>query len=309
MNDTTEYHIYELESLGWELTVCNALEPASSPCRLILKRNASYGHLLYDYLCRFISMNTLHIMIGIGGGYGYLTRDFLDRNNTLQATMLDVSPYLLQMQRYILKDHEVNYWQADIMDVDGRELQPFDLAILNENLGDLPTMASIHRDVFVSCLHDLDQHLQRVRQMFDRYALDLPEGELFNVNIGALDVLEKLCRAGISVIFIREHSCEAEVSEPLRRLIQIQPPGNPERIKLRGHDEYTIRFSYLERIARTFQYKTFRGPLADFIAFDFTDKVRYIMYSKSSRKDEHEIIRYFIEDLYQYEYLILMKSI
>ena len=57
------------------------------------------------------------------------------------------------------------------------------------------------------------------------------------------------------------------------------------------------------------QYKTFRGPLADFIAFDFKEKVRYIMSSKFFRKDEHEIIRYFIEDLYQYEYLILMKSI
>ncbi|MCX5841438.1 MAG: hypothetical protein NTY16_08305, partial [Deltaproteobacteria bacterium] len=170
-------------------------------------------------------------------------------------------------------------------------------------------MVSIHRDVFLSRLHDLDQPLQRVRQMFDQYALDLPEGELFNVNIGALDVLEKLCHAGIPYIFISEHSCEAEAPEPLRRWIQIQSPGNPERIKLKGHDEYTIRFSCLERIARTFQYKTFRGPLADFIAFDFTDKVRYMMHSKSFMKDEHEIIRYFIEDLYQYEYLILMKSI
>jgi hypothetical protein len=170
-------------------------------------------------------------------------------------------------------------------------------------------MVNIHRDVFVSRLHDLDQPLQRVRQMFDQYALDLPEGELFNLNIGALNVLEKLCHAGIPFIFISEHSCEAEVHEPLRRWIQIQSPGNPERIRLRGHDEYTIRFSYLERIARTFQYKTFRGPLADFIAFDFTDKVRYMMQSKFFMKDEHEIIRYFIEDLYQYEYLILMKSI
>jgi hypothetical protein len=57
------------------------------------------------------------------------------------------------------------------------------------------------------------------------------------------------------------------------------------------------------------QYKIFRDPLADFIAFDFTDKVRYMMHSKSFMKDEHEIIRYFIEDLYQYEYLFLMKSI
>jgi hypothetical protein len=33
------------------------------------------------------------------------------------------------------------------------------------------------------------------------------------------------------------------------------------------------------------------------------------MQSKFFMKDEHEIIRYFIEELYQYEYLILMKSI
>jgi len=32
------------------------------------------------------------------------------------------------------------------------------------------------------------------------------------------------------------------------------------------------------------------------------------MRANASRKDEHEVIRHFIEDLYQYEYLVLMKS-
>ena len=90
--------------------------------------------------------------------------------------------------------------------------------------------------------------------------------------------------------------------------MQIEPMGNPERIILRGHDEYTIRFSDLEKIARAFQYRIIRGPFADFLAFDFSEKVGYIIRTGFSQKDEHEIIRHFVEDLYKYEYLILVKA-
>lgn len=308
VNDTTDYHVHELDTLGWELTVCNALDPGDSPCRRVLKRNDSYGHLLYDYLGRFIPMQSLRAIIEIGGGYGYLMRDFLNRNETMQATMLDISPYLLQKQRQTLSPLSVCYIQADIMDVPSRELQSFELAILNENLGDLPTLLDIHGDVLTSTIQHRDPILEQVRSLFQRYGIGLPEGESGNVNIGALSVLEKLCRAGIPFIFMSEHSCEAAAPEPWRHLVRLQPTGEPQRIRLRGHDEYTIRFTELEKIARAFHYRTIRGPFADFLAFDFTDKLRYIMAAKSTRTDEHEIIRHFVEDLYQYEYLILIKG-
>lgn len=308
MNDTTDYHLHKLDTLGWELTVCNALEPEDSPCRRILKRNDSYGNLLYDYLGSLIPLGSLRKIIEIGGGYGYLMRDFLNRNKTLQATMLDISPYLLQKQRQSLSPFSVCFIQADIMDVPSRELQSFDLAILNENLGDLPTLVDALPDAFTSSRQDLDPLLEQVRSIFHRYAIDLPENGRMNVNIGALNVLEKLCRAGIPCIFIGEHSCEAVAPEPWQHLVRLRPTGKPERIRLRGHDEYTIRFTDLEKMARAFQYRVVRGPFADFLAFDFTDKFRYIMAAKSARTDEHEIIRHFIEDLYQYEYLILIKG-
>lgn len=307
VNDTTDYHLHELDTLGWELTVCNALDPEQSPCRRVLKRNESYGCLLYDYLERFIPMRSLQKIIEIGGGYGYLARDFLNRSKTMQATMLDVSPYLLEQQRRTLSPFSVSFIQADVMDVQIPELQSFDLAILNENLGDLPTLVGVPRDVFTSSSRDGDQILAQVRTLFDRYAIDPPESERSNVNIGALRVLEKLCCAGIPFIFLSEHSCEVVVPEPLQRYIQRRPAGNPERIRLRGHDEYTIRFTDLEKIARAFQYQVIRGPFADFLEFDFTDKLRYIMAAKSTRTDEHEIILHFIGDLYQYEYLILIS--
>ena len=307
-NDTTDYHIHGLDTLGWELTVCNALDPDDSPCRRVLRRNDSYGHLLYDYLSRFIPIRSLRKIIEIGGGYGYLMRDFLNRNNTLQSTMLDISPYLLQRQRDTLSPFSVCFIQADIMDVQSPELQSFDLAILNENLGDLPTLVDVPPEAFASSRQDPDPLLEQVRSIFHRYAIEEPEDVRVNVNIGALSVLEKLCRAGIPFIFMGEHSCEAVAPEPWQHLVRLRPTGNPERIRLRGHDEYTIRFTDLEKIARAFQYRIIRGPFADFLAFDFTDKFRYIMAAKSTHTDEHEIIRHFIEDLYQYEYLILIKG-
>jgi len=308
MNDTTDYHLYELDTLGWELTVCNALDLQHSPCRRVLTRNDSYGHLLYDYLDRFIPMRSLQQIIEIGGGYGYLTRDFLNRSNLMQATMLDVSPYLLEQQRHTLSPFSVRFIQADVMDVQSRELQSFDLAILNENLGDLPTLVGVPRDIFALPIEELDAPLKQLRTLFQRYAIDPPEGERGNINIGALKVLEKLCCAGIPYIFMSEHSCEAIAPEPWQHFMQLRTTGNPERIGLKGHDEYTIRFTDLEKIARAFQYQVIRGPFADFLEFDFTDKLRYILAARSSRADEHEIIRHFIEDLYQYEYLILISS-
>ena len=307
INDTRVYHLERLDTLGWELTVCNALDPEGSPCRRILRRSDSYGHLLYDFLSHHIPMQSLRKVIEIGGGYGCLMRDFLTRNGALRATMLDISPYLLQRQRHALSAHDVEYRQADILDVHPKELQCQDLAILNENLGDLPTLIGVQGDALRSSRRDSKDPLERLRRIFDRYRLQPPASESFNVNIGALEVVEKLCLAGIPYIFLAEHSCEATVPEPWRRRIRVRATGNPTKIALRGHDEYTVRFSDLECIARAFQYRTRRGPLADYIAFDFKDQVEYILRASASRTDEHEIIRHFIEDLYQYEYLILMK--
>jgi hypothetical protein len=192
----------------------------------------------------------------------------MGRNKGLQVAMLDVSPYLLQMQRHTLRQTGVHFIEANIMDVHSRELQSYDMAILNENLGDLPTLVGVSRKVFTSSSHDRDPILAQVRTLFDRYAIDAPEGERSNVNIGALLVLEKLCCAGIPFVFMSEHSCEAVAPESLQRYIRRLPTGNPERIRLRGHHEYTIRFTDLDKIARALQYRVVRGFFADFLEFD-----------------------------------------
>lgn len=308
LNETSDYYLHAGDALGWELTVCNALHPEKSPCREILKRNLTYGDLLCDHLSCFVPMDAIERVIEIGGGYGYLMQALLTRNRHLRATMLDISPFLSRRQKDTLRDFEVETIVEDFLLTDPSRLQGKDLAILNENLGDFPTLINIPADVLVGPPDGLEGPFGRAREIFDRYALKRPETDSFNLNLGAIEVVEKLCASGIPYIFLSEHSCEAIVPEPYRDLIRISSSENPERIVLKGHCEYTIKFSHLEEVARTFDYLTHRGPLADFIEVEFDRKTRFITASKVVLEDEDEIIRYFVEDLYKYEYLILIRT-
>ena len=76
---------------------------------------------------------------------------------------------------------------------------------------------------------------------------------------------------------------------------------------LKGHDEYTIKFSHLEKIAVFYNYKVVRGQFADFLHPNFTDKVKTALRLETPFTSEQEIIRHFIYDLYKYEYMVLIK--
>ena len=307
ISSTSDYYIHGIDTLGWELTVCNALYPANSPCRRILKRNDSYGNLLYDYLGRFLPMGEIRSVIEIGGGYGYLMRDFLTKSPSLKVTMLEISPFLSKKQRETLEDHTATYIVEDFLDTGIGMLSGKDMAVLNENLGDFPTLVNIRKGILRGSFHGMEEHTEQLRRLFDTYGFEEPQTEPFTVNMGAIEAVERLCLAGIPYIFVGEHSCEARVPDRYRGVVRVSSDGNPEKIALRGHDEYTIKFSHLEKVARSFHYRTIRGPFADFLEIDFNDRIRNIMSSPFAVSDEHEIIRQFVEDLYQYEYLILLK--
>jgi len=83
LNSTKSYHTGSLQSLGWELTICNALHPEGTPLRKLLTRDESFGKLLYDFLCKFIPIESVTRVLEVGGGYGYLMKDFLEKNGSL----------------------------------------------------------------------------------------------------------------------------------------------------------------------------------------------------------------------------------
>jgi hypothetical protein len=308
LNNTADYHEREIDSLCWELTVPIMLEDPRSLCRSILKKNATFGDLLYDFLAGVIPMESLHSFMEIGGGYGYIARDFLRRNRNLRATVVDISPFLLEQQRQTLKDLKVNFVQADFLELKAPHLSEIDLVLLNEVMGDLPTACDVpHRALFEN-LYPEEDLLREVRSICRRYSIMPSAPDSFALNLGAIKALEKLCAARIPYIYASEHSCEAGVPEKLKGMLELQPAGDPERIMLHGHDEYTIRFSNLEKVAAFFGYSTRRGQYIDFIEPVIEGEVSFILTLGSSRIDRHEIISQFIEDLAKYEYMILSLS-
>lgn len=79
-------------------------------------------------------------------------------------------------------------------------------------------------------------------------------------------------------------------------------------ISLKGHREFTIKFSYLQKIAEMLNYTSRRGPFADFLPLDFNDRVKTALRMLTPQSDNQEIIRQFVYDLFKYEYLILIRG-
>ena len=309
LSRTDGYHKHELDSLGWEVTLSAMLESPKSPCRSVIRKNDSFGNLLYDFLCKVVPMDRIQSLLEIGGGYGYLMRDFLGQNRMMRATMVDISPFLLKEQRKALDGFDVSFLEQDFFEIDDSVLLKVDLAILNEIMGDFPTACDIPRDLIIEGSTSGDGLLEEVLRIYSSYGLALPERESFNLNLGAILAVEKICTSQIPYVYLSEHSCEASVPQELSRLLEIHSTGDPERIHLKGHDEYTVRFSDLEKVADFFGYKCQRGQYIDFIEPVIDGDLPFILCLDSSKVERYEIIRQFVEDLVKYEYIVLsLKS-
>ena len=306
INSTQDYHINDLQSLGWEMTVSNALFPPESPCRGLLALNLSYGRLLYRFLCENLPMEQINSMMEIGGGYGYLMSDLLELKPVNHVTMVDISPFLLAEQKKALPNAKVRFLLSDVAEMTETTLRGHDLAILNENLGDFPTAVNVPRTLLTGPENNaLNHDLRKIRTFFARYSFPLPPEDSFNFNLGAVEVTERLCRAGIPFIFISEHSCEPTVPEAYKNTLFPAAGGNPARISLKGHSEYSVKFSYLAMVAQYCGYQVKRGPLADFIPLRQDDFLTRLL--KRRAITTNEILLHFVEDLYQYEYVLLRK--
>lgn len=306
LNTTDDYHIHTLNTLGWELTVVNALQPENSPCRRALQNDASFGIQLFRFLEEKIPLTRLKTVLEVGGGLGYLMKDFLSLSPHLRATMLDISPYLLQKQKETLAGRSVTFCEMDFLKMPLPDLRAFDLVILNENLGDFPTLIAQNNQASTNDPVKI-YWLTRLAELEKQYSLTFAADE--NINIGALDILEKLCGAGIPCIYLSEHSCESSQKDQAYPCLNFAAPGTPERITLQGHTEFTIKFSILELIARAFHYRVFRGRYIDILPLDLNDKVRAALRSVTPLSDEQEILQQFVYDLYKYEYLLLINDL
>jgi len=220
----------------------------------------------------------------------------------LQTTMADISPFLLQRQKESLAGFSVSFLETDFFKMSLPDLRAFDLVVLNEVLGDFPTLAatsepSPSEDPAAARLS------ARIADFETTYGLRFAPAE--NINIGALEAVERLCQAGVPCIYLSEHSCESFFSDPSFPSMNFAPSGNPEKISLKGHAEFTIKFSALEKVARAFSYEALRGPYTDLLPVSFNDRVTAALRAPTPLSGRQEILRQFLYDLHKYEYLLL----
>ncbi|MBN2255532.1 MAG: class I SAM-dependent methyltransferase [Deltaproteobacteria bacterium] len=295
---TYGYHKYQPIDLMTELTVCESLARTSSLSMAALERRKPYGAIIGEMLTACGLLYQGCTVCEIGGGYGSLMKGLLEEYAPLirRVVMVDLSPRLLRLQRKALErwKRKVTFIQADVM-----ELMPvlsnIDVVIINEMIGDLDTW----KDLAPSQLPD------DAAALVLRYSLEIPPEGRFHFNVGAVRLVESICRTGVAA-FISEHSSDPVIPHGMEYLRRgLSTDGFPREILLKGHAEFTIRFSHLESVARFWGKSCFGGALADLVGVRKSPKMRFIFTARACATDEQAILLEFLDHIREYRWLVI----
>ena len=327
LNLTSDYYTGAHPSLLWEMTICQSLGDGSGTFAKALEKPEAYGTLVAEYLQRSASLpRNCGEIVEIGGGYGTLMAALLEDLKPQQVTMVDISPTLLQKQQERLTRHPITFQCEDLFSWLPTLKRPIDLLILNEIIGDFPTITGLSR----ACLQTLLQKpqskpktrrlpsnlsrqelLSEATRLIATYNLNLDNlPETFNLNYGALLFIERLAKTKVSRTFITEHGCDTILPYPFSLYAAIQPEAvdlHPRRIQLKDHDEYNIRFDHLEQIAKALSFKVKRFHLMDLLKVRFDDEINYLLTSQRPLNEEQEIFLEFYEHVAEYQGILLER--
>ncbi len=303
LNRTDGFYRGDAPSLFWELTVCQSLGAADSPYRHALERPAPYGALVARFLADRLGTRSFGTVVEVGGGYGTLMAAFLDAARADRVVQVDLSPRFLDEQRKALAGRPgVRFVEADgaafFRDLD----RTVDLVIANENLGDLPTVVGLRPEQLSAGGAGL---AGRVAAVAARYGLDLAGApDPFAFNLGAVAFLEAVAGKA-RVVLVTEHSCDPVLGPPYAFLPR--PPGGgwPRRVALKDHDEYTVRFDHLERVARALGFRAERFPLAELVGLRHDDAIRSVVRSRGLGAERAELTCELCEHIAEYQGLLL----
>ncbi|MBU0615316.1 MAG: hypothetical protein KJ601_04445 [Nanoarchaeota archaeon] len=251
VNNTKPYHIQKAASLSGEITICHRVT--------ILHRlgmiDKPYGQRIAEGLdIRGLLPN--HDVVEVGGGLGELAQSFIPyvrERHDISYTFLDYCPALLRAQ---VKANS----GASAIRGDAQRLSDFvgntDFVIANEMIGDLMTVDGIETAAKETLMGRLFRWMGRqptamteyVAQAKDKYGLS---GDV--INLGAIWFIEQMRPVLRQGAFISENDCDCYGVE-----------REASRISLPGHDEYSIKFPHLIKVAESLGFKVEFGNLADF---------------------------------------------
>jgi hypothetical protein len=213
-----------------------------------------------------------------------------------RVVMVDLSRALIGRQRRVLhpwKDR-VGFVLGDALEV-LPAISGMDSFLINEMIGDLPVWTNLKAG-----------HLPReVSEVIEHYRLCIPQGGLFHFNIGAIRLVEAICRKGIPA-FLSEHSCDPVIPREMPFLAKgLETGGWPREIRLTAHSEYTIRFSHLEQVARAHGRRVETGSLLELIGYSNVEKARFIFSARACSTDEQALIFEFLDHVREYRWLTI----
>ncbi len=298
LHDTRSYHLNHPIDLMTEFTICETLGSASSAYLRALGLERTYGTILGDRLRERGILRKGCRMCEIGGGYGSLMRGLLEAHGDFvdRVVMVDLSQRLIERQKLSLAP-----WKDGMCCIlaDAIEILPalsgIDLLIVNEMIGDLPVWTGLSPG-------DLPEE---VKTFFERYRLDIPRAGPFHFNIGAVRLVEAICRKGIPA-YLSEHSSDPIIPREMPFLGKdLDTSGWPREIRLTAHSEYTIRFSHLEQVARSHGRKVETGSLLELIGFSNVEKARFIFNARASATDEQALVFEFLDHVREYRWLTI----
>ena len=296
-NSTYDYHRSGDPDLINEYTICESFATEHSPYAKALNIKKSYGALLGDFLVKNNILNPDSIIAEAGGGYGSLMNGLMQSHSHLieRVVMFDLSSHLLKRQKNALLkwDGKINFVQTDIQDMIG-SISSIHLLILNEIIGDLDVIKNVDP-------HNIQGE---VLELVGKYNLDTPEHKIFNFNIGAVKVMEEICRNSYSA-FISEHSSDPVFPDDMEYLNHELDISYPREIRLYNHTEYTIRFSHLIKVAQAWNREVYSGPLIDIPGIENNRALQFIFTNRISRTERQEIIYELLDHIREYRWILI----
>ncbi|HQG30295.1 MAG TPA: class I SAM-dependent methyltransferase [Deltaproteobacteria bacterium] len=298
VNSTAQFHRSAPIDLMKEFTICESFARIDSPYAVALERPRSYGAMVGDFLLREGLLKKGAAVCEIGGGYGSLMQGLLSEYGHLidRVYMLDLSKSLLKRQRKRLApwSSKTTSIQADAHEMIGA-ISGIDLLIVNEVIGDLDTMTGIDPA-------DIPEEAAEVIRAYD---LDIPSCESFCLNVGAIRIVEAICRRNIPA-FLTEHSSDPIIPEDMRYLERgLKLDSYPREIRLFKHSEFTIRFSHLMRAAAACGKTARTGSLLDLLPIRRTGDMRMIFTSRACSTERQEIIFELLDHIREYRWLTI----
>ena len=229
-----------------------------------------YGAKLAKELSEMGVIDKGKTILEIGGGTGYLARDFLkylkDKKprtyKHIHYTMLDLSPVLIKSQQ-----EQTTLHRPAISHVWGDALATpfssgsFSLIIANEMIADLPSVRMKKEWLDNNSTDKIPPESLPALKFIKNFNIPVDDAfPEFLVNLGAWQMMEEIY----------------QLLSPGRTAIITEygsPCMYPVAVHLKEHTEYSIHFGHLEKIANKLGFETRLEGLADFLKMDLEVQV------------------------------------